>query len=203
MKLWLLLKPWLLSLPREARAVLLAIWAVSALLFFAWATALGSSAMGSAREISRVEPQIARLMGYELVVDEFERALEQSALRLRALSYPRTEGSQAGAKLQQSLRGFAEDAGLTVNGSQLVVSEDRSDSEEAFFELLSVDLSLQGMPSALDAFLDEIRRNTPRLAVSKLDLVKPRRPRQRRGEPAHNTEILNVRMTVVGLRELR
>lgn len=202
MKLWSLVKPWLLSLPREARAVLLAIWAVSALLFFAWATALGSSAMGSAREISRVEPQIARLMGYELVVDEFERALEQSALTLRALSYPRTEGSQAGAKLQQSLRGFAEDAGLTVNGSQLLVAEDRSDSEEAFFELLSVDLSLQGMPSALDAFLDELRRSTPRLAVSKLDLVKPRRPRQRRGEPAYNPEILNVRMTVVGLREL-
>ena len=202
MKLWLLLKPWLLSLPREARALLLAIWAVSALLFFAWATALGSSAMSSAREISRVEPQIARLMGYELVVDEFERALEQSALTLRALSYPRTEGSQAGAKLQQSLRGFAEDAGLTVNGSQLLVAEDMSDSEEAFFELLSVDLSLQGMPSALDAFLDEVRRNTPRLAVSKLDLVKPRRPRQRRGEPAFNHEILNVRMTVVGLREL-
>ena len=202
MKRWSLVKPWLLSLPREARAVLLAIWAVSALLFFAWATALGSSAMGSAREISRVEPQIARQMGYERVVDEFERALEQSALTLRALSYPRTEGSQAGAKLQQSLRGFAEDAGLTVNGSQLLVAEDMSDSEEAVFELLSVDLSLQGMPSALDAFLDEVRRNTPRLAVSKLDLVKPRRPRQRRGEPAFNREILNVRMTVVGLREL-
>ena len=202
MKLWLLLKSWLLSLPREARALLLTIWAVSALLFFVWATALVSSAMNSAREISRLEPQIARLMGYELVVDEFERALEQSALTLRALSYPRTEGSQAGAKLQQSLRGFAEDAGLTVNGSQLLVAEDMSDTEEAVFELLSVDLSLQGMPSALDAFLDEVRLNTPRLAVSKLDLVKPRRPRQRRGEPAHNPEILNVRMTVVGLREL-
>ena len=202
MKLWLLLKPWLLSLPREARALLLTIWAVSALLFFVWATALVSSAMNSAREISRLEPQIARLMGYELVVDEFERALEQSALTLRALSYPRTEGSQAGAKLQQSLRGFAEDAGLTVNGSQLLVAEDMSDTEEAVFELLSVDLSLQGMPSALDSFLDEVRRNTPRLAVSKLDLVKPRRPRQRRGEPAYNPEILNVRMTIVGLREL-
>lgn len=202
MKLWLLLKPWLLSLPREARALLLTIWAVSALLFFVWATALVSSAMNSAREISRLEPQIARLMGYELVVDEFERALEQSALTLRALSYPRTEGSQAGAKLQQSLRGFAEDAGLTVNGSQLLVAEDMSDTEEAVFESLSVDLSLQGMPSALDSFLDEVRRNTPRLAVSKLDLVKPRRPRQRRGEPAYNPEILNVRMTIVGLREL-
>ena len=202
MKPWSLVKLWLLSLPREARALLLAISAAFTLLFFAWATALGSSAMNSAREIGRVEPQIARLMGYERVEDEFERALEQSALTLRALSYPRTEGSQAGAKLQQSLRGFAEDAGLTVNGSQLLVAEDLSDTEEEAFELLSVDLSLQGMPSALDAFLDEVRLNTPRLAVSKLDLVKPRRPRQRRGEPAHNPEILNVRMTVVGLREL-
>ena len=202
MKLWSLVKLWLLSLPREARALLLTISAAFTLLFFAWATALGSSAMNSAREIGRVEPQIARLMGYERVEDEFERALEQSALTLRALSYPRTEGSQAGAKLQQSLRGFAEDAGLTVNGSQLLVAEDLSDTEEEAFELLSVDLSLQGMPSALDAFLDEVRLNTPRLAVSKLDLVKPRRPRQRRGEPVHNPEILNVRMTVVGLREL-
>ena len=202
MKLCSLVKLWLLSLPREARALLLAISAAFTLLFFAWATALGSSAMNSAREIGRVEPQIARLMGYERVEDEFERALEQSALTLRALSYPRTEGSQAGAKLQQSLRGFAEDAGLIVNGSQLLVAEDLSDTEEEAFELLSVDLSLQGMPSALDAFLDEVRLNTPRLAVSKLDLVKPRRPRQRRGEPVHNPEILNVRMTVVGLREL-
>ena len=89
-----------------------------------------------------------------------------------------------------------------MNGSQLLVAEDLSDTEEAVFELLSVDLSLQGMPSALDAFLDEVRLNTPRLAVSKLDLVKPRRPIRSDGVSQSITQILNVRMTVVGLREL-
>ena len=201
MKLWSLVKLWLLSLPERREHFCWQSRGIYAAIF-----CLGDC-IGLERDeqCSRDRPSGASNRstdGLRAGRDEFERALEQSALTLRALSYPRTEGSQAGAKLQQSLRGFAEDAGLIVNGSQLLVAEDLSDTEEEAFELLSVDLSLQGMPSALDAFLDEVRLNTPRLAVSKLDLVKPRRPRQRRGEPAHNPEILNVRMTVVGLREL-
>ena len=92
---------------------------------------------------------------------------------------------------------------MVVTGSQLLPEDEGSEEEEKFFEVLSVDLSLQGTPLSLDLFLREIQLHTPKLAVSNLNLVKPRNVRQRRGAPAQNPDLLNIRMTVVGLRELR
>ena len=143
------------------------------------------------------------MLGYEQIGNEFDLVLEQSILQLRELSYEIDEGAQAGARLQQSLRSFAEESGLVVTGSQLLPENEGSEEEEKFFEALSVDLSLQGTPLSLDLFLREIQLHTPKLAVSNLNLVKPRNVRQRRGAPAQNPDLLNIRMTVVGLRELR
>jgi len=159
--------------------------------------------VGSIREASIVKPQIARLLGYEQVGNEFDRVLEQATLQLRELSYETAEGAQAGARLQQSLRGFAEEYGLVVTGSQLLTEDESAEEDDNLFEVLSVDLSLQGTPMALDQFLTEIRLHTPILAVSSLDLVRPRTIRQRRGASPQNPDSLNIRMTVVGLRELR
>ena len=197
------MKQWFLILPREARALLLAGAAVIAAIAFLWLSSTAGLLVGSIREASIVKPQIARLLGYEQVGNEFDRVLEQATLQLRKLSYETAEGAQSGARLQQSLRGFAEEYGLVVTGSQLLTEDENAEEDENLFEVLSVDLSLQGTPMALDQFLTEIRLHTPKLAVSSLDLVRPRTIRQRRGEPPQNPDLLNIRMTVVGLRELR
>ena len=203
MKQFSQMKQWLMTLPREARALLLAGVIVVVLTFLLWLSATVSLLTSSLREVSSVKPQVARLLGYEQVGSEFEIVLDQAELRLRGLSYRADEGAQAGARLQQSLRGFAEEYGLVVTGSQLLPEEQDAEEGDNLFEVLSVDLSLQGMPAALDQFLGEIKQHRPRLAVTSLNLVKPRTARQRQGEPPPNPDLLNIRMTVVGLRELR
>ena len=203
MKQWFAIKEWFFLLPREARALAVAGAVFIAFIFLFWLSSVVGLLLGSMREAARVEPQIARLLGYEQVGNEFDLVLEQSILQLRELSYEIDEGAQAGARLQQSLRSFAEESGLVVTGSQLLAEDEGSEEEEKFFEVLSVDLSLQGTPLSLDLFLREIQLHTPKLAVSNLNLVKPRNVRQRRGAPAQNPDLLNIRMTVVGLRELR
>ena len=197
------MKEWFFLLPREARALAMAGALFVAFISLFWLSSMVGLLLGSMREAARVEPQIARLLGYEQVGNEFDLVLEQSILQLRELSYEIDEGAQAGARLQQSLRSFAEESGLVVTGSQLLPENEGSEEEEKFFEALSVDLSLQGTPLSLDLFLREIQLHTPKLAVSNLNLVKPRNVRQRRGAPAQNPDLLNIRMTVVGLRELR
>lgn len=203
MKQWFAMKEWFFLLPREARALAMAGALFVAFISLFWLSSMVGLLLSSMQEAARVEPQIARLLGYEQVGNEFDLVLEQSILQLRELSYEIDEGAQAGARLQQSLRSFAEDSGLVVTGSQLLPEDEGSEEEEKFFEVLSVDLSLQGTPLSLDLFLREIQLHTPKLAVSKLNLVKPRNVRQRRGAPAQNPDLLNIRMTVVGLRELR
>lgn len=196
------MKQWFHILPKEARALVLLGSFFSALFLLFWFSTVSTLLFGGLREIARVEPQIGRLLGYEVVGDEFDVALELATLRLRETSYAAGEGSQAGARLQQSLRNFAEDAGLTVTGSQLIAQEERPEADPMLFEMLSVDLSLQGLPDALDRFLAEVRLHSPSLAMSKMDIVKPRRARQRRGQPQQNPELLDVRITIFGLREL-
>lgn len=196
------MRHWFLLLPREARVLASLAAFCGALIILFWLSTVAELMFGGLRKISRIEPQVGRLLGYEQVENELDIALEQAKMQLREVSYAAGDGSQAGARLQQSLRGFAEDAGLTVTGSQLIAEEEKADAEVALFEVLAVDLSLQGPPLALDRFLAEIRLHTPRLAISKMDIVKPRRARQTRGQPLQDPEVLDVRMTVFGLREL-
>ena len=99
------------------------------------------------------------------------------------------------------MRGFAEDAGLTVAGSQVAVTVPESGGEagesETLFERLSVDLSLDGPPIALDAFLVAISQHTPALATVSIDVQRKRRSR---GDGSDTFEFLSVRLSVVALK---
>ena len=87
--------------------------------------------------------------------------------------------SQTGARLQQLLRGFAEVAGLTVRGSQLMPSAEQAESTEGFL-VLTVELRMQG-PAALDSFLGDVYAHTPTLKVTELNMVKVRNRRTSSG----------------------
>tara|TARA_B100001057_G_scaffold398306_2_gene408811 strand:- start:629 stop:1027 length:399 start_codon:yes stop_codon:yes gene_type:complete len=92
--------------------------------------------------------------------------------------------SQTGARLQQALRGFAETAGLTVRGSQLMSVADQSESPEGFL-ILTVELRMRGMPAALEEFLEDVYGHSPLLKVAELNMVKvrDRRTSPRRNQP--------------------
>jgi len=142
------------------------------------------------------------MLGYETTAQELQTAAREFEHALDGLAYPGSEDANAaGARLQQTLRGFAEDAGLTVVGSQLAVltpeGADNGDEAKELFDQLAVDLSLDGPPIALDAFLVAISQHAPALATVSVDI---QRKRWSRRDADAKFEFLTVRLRVVALR---
>jgi len=177
-------KSWLSGLPREARrlvisgATVLSALAVT-FFFYSW-----SAAFQSWKEIDRSAPRIARLAGYELARDDIKVAANAVEMALQGLAFSdNSDETQVGARLQQILRGFAEESGLTVGGSQLLPSRE-SDKTPEGFALMSVQLNMTGLPEALNDFLRAVYQHSPLLDVTKLDIgrLRPRNNRSSKKE---------------------
>ena len=104
--------------------------------------------------------------------------------------------SQTGAQLQQLLRGFAEDAGLTVRGSQLLPAAQQATTPEGFAQL-TVELQMRGLPLALNLFLRDVYEHSPRLKVTELDVVKVRdRRSSRRRDQTERLEVQDLDLSI-------
>ena len=196
------MKAWFDQLPTEARWVIGAAAASVALAVLALLAEVTGILIDSAQDIGRHKPRIARMLGYEATAQELQTAAREFERALDGLAYPGSEDANAaGARLQQTLRGYAEDAGLTVVGSQLAVvtpeGADNGDEDEELFDQLAVDLSLDGPPIALDAFLVAVSQHTPALATVSVDI---QRKRWSRRDGDAKFEFLTVRLRVVALR---
>ena len=151
-----------------------------------------------------MKPRIARLLGYEMTAAELSSAVAIQRQTLSSITYDsQQQSARAGAALQQTLRGFAEDAGATVTGSQLSVNalvsnEDNDEEIDSQFEVLSVDLSLEAAPIALDAFLVAVAAHRPKLAARTMEIQQVRQ--SRRNQDKAKQGILNVRLSIVGLK---
>jgi len=189
-------KVWLFGLPREARRVVLAAGAAGLALvvvfcFYSW-----SAAYQSWREIDRSAPRIARLKGYELARDDIDKAASAVEVALAELAFSDdSDETQVGARLQQILRGFAEETGLTVGGSQLVPSREGDEAPEGF-TLMRVQLSMTGLPDALSAFLGEVYQHSPVLDVTRLNVVQVKGRSNRRSREASPEELQTLRLDV-------
>lgn len=171
---WVALRHWVTYLPREARLLVLGLGAVLALILTFMLSTLWASATQSWSEISRSEPRIARLKGYQASRPAMRQAMSEASVILKQMSFDSSDDeSQTGARLQQALRGFAETAGLTVRGSQLMSVADQPESPEGFL-ILTVELRMRGLPSALDEFLGDVYAHSPLLKVAELNMVKVR-----------------------------
>ena len=180
---WIALRHWVMHLPREARLVVLGLATLLGLIALFMVSNLFASATQSWSEISRSEPRIARLKGYQASRPAMRQAMSEATDILKQMSFDSGDDeSQTGARLQQALRGFAETAGLTVRGSQLMSVPDQSESPEGFL-ILTVELRMRGMPSALDEFLGDVYGHRPLLKVAELNMVKER---DRRTSPRRN-----------------
>ena len=198
------MRSWLIGLPVEARWVAVT---CAALITIVLALALSnatSMVFEALRDVSQYEPRIARMLGYEAVASDLQDAKKETQRRVASFAYLRADDSnKAGALLQQTLRSSAEDAGLTVAGSQLSVLEADAEAEEdpvgaaSQFDRLSVTLTVDGPPMALDAFLLTVEQHEPMLAVTSIDI---QRKRQSRREKRDIHEFLSVRLRVVALR---
>ena len=190
-------REWLYVLPTEARA-LFTVACLSVCLFSLFLfSAVWESVSQSWSDISRSEPRIARLKGYQAHEPTMVASKSQASLILQQMSFDAsTDDSQTGAELQQALRGFAEEAGLTVRGSQLISGSEQMDSPDGFV-LLAVELRMQGLPLALSAFLRDVYAHTPLLTISELNIIKVRdRRASRRRNQSNPSEEQNLELSV-------
>ena len=197
------MRAWIDQLPTEARWVLGTGTLGALVLVGSLMLELAGALVESLQDRGRYKPRIERLLGYEATADELRASSVEFGRAVQRLAYPVSDdASSAGARLQQTLRGFAEDSGLTVVGSQLAVISAENDEEglspeRELFDQLAVDLSLDGPPLALDAFLVAISQHSPSLAAVSIDIQRKRRSRRDGDE---TLEFLTVRLRVVALR---
>lgn len=177
---WNTLKLLLLDLPVPARAVVVVTCLSSSIALAAILIKVWSLSWEGWQEVTSTGPRIARLQGYELARDEIIDARRVASLAMEQLAFIVVPGDdRVGAQLQQTLRGFAETAGLTVSGSQLVQNS-KDDSIPEGFEGLVVQLGMVGEPEALTVFLTEVYEYTPHLSVLKLNMVSATKRQSRR-----------------------
>ena len=196
------MRAWFEQLPTEARWVIGATLGGLMVLVMTALLKVSASLLDSLQQSGRYEPRIARMLGYEATAQELQVAAQAFSRALDGLAYPRADDANAtGARLQQTLRGFAEEAGLTVVGSQLAVSAaqdiDDQEKEVGLFDQLAVELSLDGPPIALDAFLVAVSQHSPALATVSIDIQRKRRSRR---DDDETRDFLTVRLRVVALR---
>ncbi|MAI94779.1 MAG: hypothetical protein CME45_07190 [Halieaceae bacterium] len=189
-------RSWLFGLPREARWLVVATGTGGLTLAFAFCFYSFAATYQGWKEIGRSAPRIARLEGYELARDDIDIAANAVEMALQELAFSDdSDETQVGARLQQILRGFAEESGLTVGGSQLLPSQDGEMAPEGF-TVLRVQLNMTGLPDALSAFLREVYQHAPVLDVTKLNAARARRGNNRRSKNASPDELQTLRLDV-------
>lgn len=197
------LRAWFVALPSQARWVFGGGVTLAGLLLLTILLSNTGTIISNLSVMSATKPSIARLRGHQEVESDLARLVQELDIRLASLAFgAELDNSQAGAQLQQLLRGFAEQSGLVVSASLLGPVDEESAPEG--FVALTVDLKMTGPPLGIDMFLDDVYQESPVLEVTQLTLFQPRRPRgRRRGEPltAAEREQLNITATITGYKQ--
>ena len=184
---------YLQRLPLQAQVTVATAALLCVLLVVAVTSPLLSVLFDSARQVSNLEPRIARTLGFEASGDVLATNLELVEREVELYTWDAAENlASLGAELQQTTRKMAEGAGLTVNGSQLLPSEERERTN-----LLRVNLELSGSPQALDAFLEELDLNRPLMLVETIRILPAR---QLRGVTSDDLTV-SARVVTFRLRE--
>lgn len=198
------MKAWFFSLPTEARSLVAIMGAAICLVLILCVVQIAGTLVTSATSVSRQQPIISRLLGYEVAADSLKEAARLAEAQAGEVIFlGEAEASQSGAALQQILREFAQEAGLVVSGSQLAVYDlEQPEDEEPLLETfvaMTVSLSMEGPPMALDAFLESIRLHEPRITATSLDIQRPRQRRGMSGDNKRDPQQLMISLSVTGL----
>ncbi len=141
--------------------------------------------------LTDLEPVIGRLRGFTANVDTLETNTRQARAQLTEYTYSGDrDTASTGARVQQQLRGYLEQAGLNVSGSQVLEAETLNGFEE-----IRVDVSAFGSVDALDQALLALQTARPLLLVESLELSPAG---NRRGND--NRQRLIIRMSLSALR---
>ncbi len=148
------------------------------------------------RQIDRLEPRLARMLG----VMEFEEALraayDQVDLRVLNLVYPAEKDRAAlGAELQKNARDLMRESGMEITNSQLLPVY-----EKEGIEYIGLKMTTSGTLAALDAALTALAGYEPLLMVESLDVWPPR---QVRGRENNSERSLTATMQLLALRKVQ
>ena len=199
------IRVWFENLPADARRVFVGVLSIGSVLALYLMASAAQLWWDRAAQTARFEQRIARLLGYDEVAEELQLASGRAFAQLEDKAQVGLDAAVAGANLQQRLRQLAAEAQLTVTGSQLVVealaSEDEieDESEASPFTKLTINLTVEGQPIAIDSFLESVASESPQLAVTFMDLQLTRRAGQRRTNKTEIKDKLSARMAILGL----
>ena len=185
---------YLLQLPLQARIVLVALIVLAATPLLGVGFWVIDEVVSHLQFSEQTKPRVGRLLGYIEQEKPLRLAENQTREQLAALSYSsKSDANQVGAQLQQALRGYAEDSGLTVSGSQLL----KSAATEAFegFDLMTVELNMIGEPDAIDGFFALVDAHQPVLRIDQLTLAQKRQAR--RASRGANADELDARDVII------
>ncbi len=130
--------------------------------------------------IDDIEPRYARLLGLQEMAERIERARAQAEAVLQAQAYPASlDTDRAGADLQQRLRAAAQQAGLSILGSQVTTvppAPVREGVPAEPFERIAVNITLEADLPTLQGMLEALRQQRPAIHVESLSLQPARGP---------------------------
>lgn len=124
--------------------------------------------------IDDIEPRYARLLGLQEMAERIERARAQAEAVLQEQVYPASlDTDRAGADLQQRLRAVAQQAGLSIQGSQITTvppASARDGTPAEPFERIAVTINLEADLPALQEMLSALQQQRPAIHVESLSL---------------------------------
>lgn len=146
-----------------------------------------------ARQLSDIEPRIARLLGVQQALPTIGQALAEVRVEILKEAYPSTNpAAQIGTALQQRVRQILEQAQMVIEGSQTLPP-----INQPGYEVLPMNITAQGSLEALVTALNRLQEERPRITIQKLSLQPTRGSKGNGGQVLR----LEARLSVLRLTE--
>ncbi|MCP8899360.1 type II secretion system protein GspM [Gilvimarinus sp. HB14] len=150
-----------------------------------------SAAVATRQDVSRIEPQIARLKGLIEAEDQISMAARSAKRELSELIYAASgDPSAEGNNMQQSMRQLFERAGVEVSGSQVMPA-----LEEEGLVRIRVRLIAKSRMEPLVDLLASLESHRPLVVIDTVDLA----PERRRNEDDQELDVSIVLSSFVML----
>ena len=178
---------WLRS-HRQSAMVVLATLALPLLLLFYGIGELWGKRMDYQRDIDRLEPRVARMLGVLEYKDQLLGAYEAVDTQVVNLVYPAEQNrAEVSADLQKNVLGLLRQAGLSITNSQVLPVRERDG-----FDYIGLKLTVSGELAALDEALSALSAYIPILLVESIDVWPARAPRGKAAEERKLTATMQL-----------
>ena len=125
------------------------------------------------RQIDRLEPRLARMLGVMEYEDQLRQAYDTVDTQVLDMAYPlELKRAAVSADLQKNVLGLVRDAGLAVSNSQVLPARERDG-----FDYIGLKFTVSGELEALNGALLALSYYTPALLLESIDVWPARAPR--------------------------